>query len=251
MVQIETVASYCDELLATTEFGDYAPNGVQVTSSRAIAKLVTGVTASRGFLEAALAAEADAALVHHGYFWKGEDQRITGMKAGRLRLLLANDLGLLVYHLPLDAHQIYGNNAQLARRLGLRPQARHQAAGIPGLLMEASFDEPVASETFYGRLSEQLGCRPLHVGYRAPVQRVALCTGAGQRFLAQAASLGVDAMVSGEISEPTTHEARELGVQFFAAGHHATERDGPRALGEHLAERFGLRHEFVDDDNPV
>jgi dinuclear metal center YbgI/SA1388 family protein len=251
MVQITALAGYCDDLLQVEAFGDYAPNGVQVANERPVEKLVSGVTASQRFIEAAQDSGADAVLVHHGYFWKGEDPRIVGMKAARLRTLLRHDIGLLVYHLPLDAHPDYGNNAQLARRLGLRRQARHDAAGTPGLLWEGRFEEPLPGHQLAERLRELLGRAPTHVGPARDSQRVAVCTGAGQRFLGQAAALGMDTLISGEISEPTAHEARELGIQYLAAGHHATERDGPRALGEHLAERFGLRHEFIDDDNPA
>ncbi len=251
MVQIAALAGYCDDLLQADAFGDYAPNGVQVANERPIETLISGVTASQRFLDAALAIGADAVLVHHGYFWKGEDARVVGMKAARLRTLLRHDIGVLAYHLPLDAHPDYGNNAQLAHRLGLQRQTRHEAAGIPGLLLVGCLPAPVPGRELAEQLTELLARTPIHAGHDSDVQRVAVCSGAGQRFIGQAAALGVDAVISGEISEPTAHEARELGVQYFAAGHHATERDGPRALGEHLAERFGLRHEFVDDDNPA
>lgn len=251
MVQIAALADYCDELLASAEFPDYAPNGLQVAGESEVTKLASGVTASRRWLEAALAAGADGLLVHHGYFWKGEDPRIVGMKAERLRLLLRHDVGLLVYHLPLDAHPVYGNNVQLAQRLGIRVASRHDAAGIPGLLALGSLDAPLDGASLAERIGVALARSPVHVGEDRPINRVAVCTGAGQRFLAQAADLGADALISGEISEPTAHEARELGIQYFAAGHHATERAGPAALGGHLAEQFGLDHEFIDDDNPA
>jgi dinuclear metal center YbgI/SA1388 family protein len=251
MVQIAALAGYCDELLASSDFPDYAPNGIQVTAEREVTKLVSGVTASRRWLEAALAEGADGLLVHHGYFWKGEDPRIVGMKAERLRLLLRHDVGLLVYHLPLDAHPVYGNNAQLAQRLAIRVESRHEVAGIPGLLTVGSLAAPIGGVALAERIADRLGRAPTHVGDDHPIARVALCTGAGQRFLSRAAELGADAFISGEISEPTAHEARELGIQYFAAGHHATERDGPAALGEHLATEFGLSHRFIDDDNPA
>jgi len=251
MVSLDELGQYCDDLLAAPTFEDFAPNGVQVAAERPVARLVSGVTASKRFLEAALEADADAVLVHHGYSWKGEDARVAGMKAQRLRLLLRHDIGLLVYHLPLDAHPVYGNNAQLGQRLGLREQARHEVHGIPGLLGMGTFEEPIAGDELAELLSQRLARVPVHVGPSDQVRRVAICTGAGQRFLADAARLGADALISGEISEPTAHEARELGVQYFAAGHHATERDGPRALGDHLAARFDLQHLFIDDDNPA
>lgn len=251
MVYADELVRYCDELLASAEFGDYAPNGLQVAGERPITNLVSGVTASARFLRAAIAAEADGLLVHHGYFWKGEEPRIVGMKADRMRLLMREDVSLMAYHLPLDAHPVYGNNAQLMARLGAQLVSRHEVAGVPGLMAFGRLATPLDGAALSQRLEAALGRRTVHVGADEPIQNVAVCTGAGQRFVPGAAALGADVLVSGELSEPTAHEARELGIQYVAAGHHATERDGPAALGAHLAERFGLNHRFIDDDNPA
>ncbi|HKJ94360.1 MAG TPA: Nif3-like dinuclear metal center hexameric protein [Gammaproteobacteria bacterium] len=252
MVQLSEIVRYCDDLLAASAIADYCPNGLQVEGRAEVARLVTGVTASRCLLDRAIELGADAVLVHHGYFWKGEESRVTGMKAARLRRLIRNDISLIAYHLPLDVHPVYGNNEQLARRLGLQVEGRIDAAGVPGLLTHGSLPEATDAAAFAEAIGRALKRAPTHVaGGAETVRRVAWCTGAGQRFLAEAAALGVDAFISGEISEPTAHEARELGVHYYAAGHHATERDGARALGEHLSERFGIEHRFVDVDNPA
>lgn len=249
MTMIHEIARYADRLLETARFNDYCPNGLQVEGGRPVRLLVTGVTASRAFIEVAVARGADALLVHHGYFWKGEDSRVTGMKRDRLRLLLLNDVSLLAYHLPLDAHPELGNNAQLARRLGFRVEGplREDGLGLVGSLPEA-LDARALAE----RLESSLGRSPLRVeGGPALIQRLGWCTGAAQGFIEQAVALGLDAYISGEISEQTAHVAREAGIHYFAAGHHATERDGARAVGAHLADVFGLRHEFIDVDNPA
>lgn len=251
MAQIAEITDYLHALLETHRFSDYCPNGLQVEGDRSVNRLVTGVTASEAFIDRALEAGADAVLVHHGYFWKGEPAPVTGMKARRIGKLLRHGVHLLAFHLPLDAHPVYGNNAQLAERLGFEITGSFPAGGIDGLGLHGTV-EPLQASALAERIADRLGRRPTLVeGGVAPVERVAWCTGAAQGFIEQAADLGADAYVSGEISEPTAHVARERGIHYFAAGHHATERYGVQALGAHLAERFGFEHAFVDVDNPA
>ncbi|HKK14615.1 MAG TPA: Nif3-like dinuclear metal center hexameric protein [Gammaproteobacteria bacterium] len=249
MVALQELVSYTNRLLSADEFQDYSPNGLQVQGRSQVTTLVSGVTASRAFIEAALEAGADALLVHHGYFWKGEDPRITGMKRDRLARLLGADVSLLAYHLPLDAHPDYGNNVQLARRLGFH---RTGWFGSPPLACHGTLAQPMGPDALVAHLERELGRPVLHVaGGPDPIRTVGWCTGAAQSYIGAAADLGLDAFISGEISEPTAHVAREAGLHYLAAGHHATERYGPRALGQHLGDRFGLTHRFVDIDNPA
>ena len=251
MVTIQELTQYTDTLLQADRFQDYCPNGLQVEGKETIREIVTGVTASQALLEAACLRKADAVLVHHGYFWKNEDPRITGIKRARLAVLLQNNISLLAYHLPLDMHPDVGNNAQLGRLLGIQAdgvlQAREQVACVSyGHL------EPVPAETFKARIDTALQRNCIHVDAGPDrITTVGWCTGAGQGFIEQAIDASLDAYVSGEISEPTTHLAREAGIHYFAAGHHATERYGVQALGQHLGQKFDLGHEFVDIDNPA
>ena len=241
--------NYLADYLQVHDFRDYCPNGLQVEGRGEIARIVTGVTASAALIEAAIADGADALIVHHGYFWRGEDARITGMRRRRLGLLFEHNLNLFAYHLPLDAHPEIGNNATLARQLGLEVTKRfgEQDIAALGTLAEGS---TVAS--FTQTISEKLGRAPLVIGDAArPLQRIAWCTGGAQGMFEQAIKLGVDAYLSGEISEQTVHLARESGVAYIAAGHHATERYGVQALGAHLAQRFGVAHRFIEIGNPV
>lgn len=248
-VERRDLLAFVDRLLESDRFADYCPNGLQVEGRRRISRLVSGVTASVALIRAAVDAGADAILVHHGYFWRGEDPRLTGTRRERVRLLLAHDLNLFAWHLPLDVHPELGNNAQLARVLGWRIDGRFARDGLG---CWCDLDAPVSPQALAARLQRRLGARPLAVG--SPPQRlrrVAWCTGAAQDLLEEAIDAGAQAFVSGEISERTTHLAREAGVLYLAAGHHATERFGVQALGERLAERFGIEHRFVDDPNPV
>lgn len=252
VIERDTLLSYCDGLLNVGAFADYAPNGLQVEGRTGIGRIVSGVTASQALLDAAVELKADAVLVHHGYFWKGEDARITGMKRRRLATLLAHEINLIAYHLPLDGHPELGNNAQWARALGLIETQGF--IGKPGaeIGMRGAFAEPVAGEVLAQRLEALLGRAVLHVaGKPGAIRTVGLCSGGAQGYIAEAASLGLDAYLTGEVSEHTVHVAREMGIHFYACGHHATERFGVRALGEHLAERFGLKHHFIDIDNPA
>ncbi len=233
-------------------FNDYCPNGLQVQGKQSIQRLVTGVTASQALIDAAIALQADAILVHHGYFWKGENACVVGMKKNRLKALLMNDISLLAYHLPLDAHHELGNNVQLAKRLGLGiveplyPENPKQVGNIIVL------DEPMSAEDFSALCERVLGQKPIHIAGAKPyLKTIGFCTGAAQGFIEQAVIMGCDAYLSGEISEPTVHTARETGIHYFAAGHHATERYGVQAVGEFLAEKLGIEHVFVDIANPV
>jgi len=253
MATLHDLVNYTNELLDIQQFHDYCPNGLQVEGKFEVQTLISGVTASQAFVDAAISAGADALLVHHGYFWKGEDQSIRGMKKKRLASLLAVDVSLLAYHLPLDAHPRYGNNVQLARVLGLKPEGTQaNTAGKEALLMYGSLPLPMTAQALSDHIKTCLKRAPQHIsGTAQKIQRVAWCTGAAQSYIEQAVSLGVDAFISGEISEPTVHIARETGLHFFAAGHHATERYGVQALGGHLADHFGIIHHYIDIDNPV
>jgi dinuclear metal center YbgI/SA1388 family protein len=252
MAQTRELVAYLHDLLEADAIGDYTPNGLQLEGAVQIQRLMTGVTACQALLDAAADWRADALLVHHGWFWKNEAPQITGMKRHRLATALGAGFNLIAYHLPLDVHATYGNNAELGHRLGAEVKGTLDIAGVPGLLWYGTLDEPVSASALGERLGEQLQRAPLHIaGGAEPIARVAWCTGAGQDFIDAAADLGVDAYISGEIAERTTHTARERGIHYFSAGHHATERDGVRVLGEHLAARFGLEHRFVDIDNPV
>ncbi|MBK5936721.1 MAG: Nif3-like dinuclear metal center hexameric protein [Halorhodospira halophila] len=252
MVHRNRLEAYLNELLTPAEYTDYAPNGLQVEGCEEIATVVTGVTASAALVEAACDLDADALIVHHGYFWKGEDPRVVGMKARRLRRLIGAGVNLFAYHLPLDVHPELGNNAGLARLLGLQTDGRHAAKGVPGLLWSGALPGAETPVAFAARLEQALGRAPLHVdGGPAAIRRVAWCSGGADGLIDQAADLGVDAFISGELSEPTTHVARERGLHYLAAGHHATERSGVQALGSHLAEALGLDHHYVEIDNPA
>jgi len=252
MIQRDELLAYLAEMLNVQAFADYAPNGLQVEGCTEIKKIVTGVTACQALVNTAAEREADALLVHHGYFWKGENACIIGMKRQRLGTLLATNINLLAYHLPLDAHPELGNNAQLAKLLGLQQEGTFGNEGSTAIGQYGRLVQTVSAEAFGELLTRKLGRAPLHIaGATGDIHTVAWCTGAAQSYLEQAAALGVDAFVTGEISEQTVHVARELGLHFFSAGHHATERGGVQALGAHLAARFGLEVEFVDIDNPV
>lgn len=248
-MKLTELLDYTGQLLQVDRYRDYCPNGLQVAGRSEIRMLVSGVTASMALLEAAAEFGADAVLVHHGYFWKGEDPRLVGIKRDRLKFLLARDINLIAYHLPLDAHPEFGNNAQLARRLGMVTEG---CVGEQMLVMHGRLEKEMSLESFGHFVTQVLGRTPLIVGeVERTVRRVAWCTGAAQDALERAVELGVDVFVTGEVSERTVHLARESGVAFVAAGHHATERYGVQALGEHLASRFDLMHRYVEIDNPV
>lgn len=250
-MQLNELVRRLDDELRASFFSDYCPNGLQVQGRDEVRKIVSGVTASEALIDAAIGVGADAVLVHHGYFWKGEAAPVVGMKRRRLAKLLAHDISLIAYHLPLDAHPVVGNNAQLAKRLGLRRERSlfddPRQVGDVGVL-----DCALSAEAFADRISLALNRPPLHIAAGpALIKRVAWCTGGAQGFIEQAASHDVDAYISGEISEPTVHIARECGLHYFAAGHHATERYGVQAVGEWCAQTLGITHEFIDCDSPA
>lgn len=251
VVERNRLGVYLAQLLNTTQVRDYCPNGLQVEGRNEIARIVTGVTASLALIEAAVDAGADAVLVHHGYFWRNEDPCIVGQKHRRIALLLGKQINLFAYHLPLDLHPELGNNAQLARQLGLIGQAGFGDQQL-GWLGVAQDPQLRTVGDLAANVEARLHRKPLVIGDLAqPLGTVAWCTGAAQSMLPDAIAAGASVYLSGEISEPTVHTAREAGVAYIAAGHHATERYGIQALGDHLAARFGLAHRFIDIDNPV
>lgn len=250
MADTAIIEAYCNDRLQPASFNDYAPNGLQVDCETPVQRIISGVTANLALIDAAIEADADLLLVHHGYFWRGEEPRLVGIKGRRIARLFRHNISVLAYHLPLDSHPELGNNRQLGDLLGcLEPGAEPRSNG---LLWTGRLPESLDAAGLQARLTRALGRTPLHVGHGAPaITRLAWCTGAGDRLLQSAADLGVQAFVTGEISEPAVHAARELGLHLFAAGHHATERLGVQALGRELAREFGLQHHFIDIDSPV
>ena len=248
-MQLDELRDYNASLLQVMLFKDYCPNGLQVEGRAEIGRIATAVTASQHVLDEAIRWGADAILVHHGYFWRNEDASLVGVKKRRIAQLLNNDVSLLAYHLPLDAHAELGNNTQLGKRLGLQQIGRF---GEQNIICLGVPEQPEVLEQFTQRIARQLQREPQVIGAGAKViRRVAWCTGAAQGYFEQAIAQGVDAYITGEISEQNFHLANESGVAFIAAGHHATERYGIQALGIHLARHFGLEHRFFDQDNPV
>ncbi|MBA4142911.1 MAG: Nif3-like dinuclear metal center hexameric protein [Nitrosospira sp.] len=249
-MQLKELEIYLNQLLNVDRFHDYCPNGLQVEGRSEVRRLVSGVTASFDFLRAAMLADADVVLVHHGYFWRGEDPCLVGIKQRRIAFLMAHGIGLLSYHLPLDAHPELGNNIQLARRLGFVETGWF---GDQNLAMHGTLP-PSMSNLKKLRLNVEriLSRTPLVIGDDAkPVRRVGWCTGGAQDYFDEAVRLNVDAFITGEISERTVHVSRESGVAFISAGHHATERYGVQALGEHISQKFGIAHQYIDIDSPV
>jgi len=245
-MKINDLSDYLNQLLQPERFSDYCPNGLQVEGKHEINKIVTGVTASMAFLQAAMQANADAVLVHHGYFWRGEALPITGIKKQRIHFLLQNEINLFVFHLPLDMHPELGNNVMLAKQLGL------EVTKWAEMLALAELNQPQTLKSIAELVEKELGRKPQVIGdLTSSVKCIALCTGAAQGYIEQAHAANADVYLSGEISEQTVHVARETGMSYISAGHHATERYGIQALGEHLANKFGIKHEFIDIDNPV
>ncbi len=266
-VNRDDLSTYLAEELQVARIKDYCPNGLQVQGKSSIKTIVTGVTASLALIEEAIALKADAILVHHGWFWKNDDARIVGQLHRRLKLLMDHDINLFAYHLPLDVHPQLGNNAQLAKVMGWKPlkhaeqskmaskrnSSSNSADVMDGLIWQG---HPDASQKTLGQLARSMASRlgrdPLVIGNLSqPINTIAWCTGGAQGYINQAITMKVDAYISGEVSEPTFHAAQESRVAYVAAGHHATERYGIAALGDHLAKKFGLKHLFVDIHNPV
>ena len=249
MVKVNELNHYTQQLMQVERFKDYCPNGLQIEGKADICKIVTGVTASMALLEAAAEAGADLILVHHGYFWKNEDARIVGIKKNRIKFLLEHDLNLMAYHLPLDAHSQFGNNVQLGQVMGIKPI---EYVGETNLIATGYLAQAMKLQDFVADLALKLERMPLVIGdLNKMVHKVAWCTGAAQGYFDAAVELGADVYISGEISEQTTHQAVETGVSYISAGHHVTERYGVQALGEHLAVKFNLAHEFIDIKNTV
>jgi dinuclear metal center YbgI/SA1388 family protein len=247
MAARKEVETYLATLLAVERFEDYGPNGLQVEGRAEVTRLVSGVTASRALIDAAIDAGADAILVHHGLFWRGQDGRLTGWLAERVKRLMAHGINLFAYHLPLDAHAEFGNNTQLGLQLGLVADARFgkQDLGFAG-------PAALALDALAQRVQAALGRAPLVLpGDGRALRRIGWCTGGAQGYFESAIAAGVDAFITGEVSEPQAHLARETGVAFLACGHHATERFGAPAVAAHVAERFGIEHRFIEIDNPA
>jgi len=241
-----------DALLQPARFKDYGPNGLQVEGRAQIGKIVSGVTASRALIEAAIAEQADAIFVHHGLFWRGHDGRVTGWMKQRLALLLAHDINLFAYHLPLDAHPELGNNAQLGARLGLQATARFGEQDL-GFMGGRADGGSFASAQALAEHVKTVVSRPVVVEGRPneSIKNIAWCSGGAQGYFEAAIAAGADAFITGEISEPQAHYAREMGVAFIACGHHASERYGAPAVAAQVAGQLGLAHQFIDIDNPA
>jgi dinuclear metal center YbgI/SA1388 family protein len=250
MAVLREIVAYSDDRLAAADVEDYCPNGLQVEAGTEVARLASGVTASLALIEAAAEWGAQALLVHHGYFWRGEPAPLVGMKGRRVRRLFESGVSLIAYHLPLDIHPVLGNNRRLGDVLGVVDAA--PVDGSRGLLWRGRLSEPLTAEAWAGVVGLALGRPPLHLAGGPPeIRDLCWCTGAAQGQIERAADLGCDAFLSGEVSEQTTHVARERGLHYYAAGHHATERFGVEALGEELAGAFGIAHRFIDIPNPV
>ncbi len=248
----EEILKTLKTLLRPEQFKDYCPNGLQVQGKPEVRRLVSGVTACQALIDRAIAAKADMLLVHHGYFWRGEDETITGIKKRRVEALLKHNINLVAYHLPLDVHPELGNNAALGKLLGFKTTGDLGKQNNNSIGLTGELETPLSGEELGGLLNERLGRPALHIaGSAKPIRTVGWCTGAAQNFIELALNAGVDAYITGEVSEQTVHIARETGIHFFAAGHHATERYGVQAVAAHLVEKFGLDHEFIDIDNPV
>ena len=255
-MRLTDLVSALDNELSSANITDYCPNGLQVEGRPSVTKIVTGVTASLALIEKAVCLGADAIIVHHGYFWKGEKQAIVGMKKQRIQMLLANGISLISYHLPLDVHPTLGNNAQMGKRLNIQNIRTLDHIKPHGIVMAGSLVSPMSHSTFSEFVSGVFQRHVVSVGDKCSINTVAWCTGGGQNFIDETVAQqvdgnAIDAFISGEISEQTTHSAREQNIDYFAAGHHATERYGVRALGNWLHEHYALDVEFIDIDNPA
>ena len=240
---------YLNQYLRPEQFRDYCPNGVQVEGAAEVNHVVTGVTASLALIEAAIAAGADTLLVHHGFFWRGEDLRIVGIRRVRIARIMNHNINLFAYHLPLDAHAEVGNNQVFAQQLGLEVNGHF---GDQQIACHGQLKQQHSLQTWSQEIAQSLQRVPHVIGeLERPIHRVAWCTGAAQHMFEEAIALGVDVFLSGEISEQTVHLSRESGVAYIAAGHHATERFGVQSLGQHLAQRFNLRHQYIEIENPI
>jgi dinuclear metal center YbgI/SA1388 family protein len=246
-INIQQLVSYCNNFLSINLFKDYCPNGLQIQGKEQVRKIVAGVSASQALIDSAISSNADVLLVHHGFFWQSEEPVLTGMKYRRIKALMDHNINLIAYHLPLDAHSEVGNNSQLANKLKMNKlhTFTNQQLALIGQVKSSS------GEAMAKKLHKLLNRKPLHINCNRKIKRLALCTGAAQSYLMEAIAEGADAFISGEISENTVHIARENNIHYFAAGHHATERFGVKALGKHLADKFAIEFQYIDIDNPV
>ena len=252
MAKLQDIIQWCDQTLKSPEFKDYAPNGLQIEGKTEVRKILAAVTASQDAIDAAIRENADLLLVHHGYFWKGEAYPITGMRGKRIKSLIQHDISLLAYHLPLDSHPSLGNNAAIADLLELEriealdPSERHPIGNIGYL------NQPMPVEEFKKFVSEKLKFDAIHLpADKTMIEKVGFCTGGAQDFIVKAAEQGCDAYISGEVSERTFYEAKELGVHYFACGHHATERYGVQRLGQAISEQFDIEYVYFELNNPI
>ena len=252
MATLQDIIQWCDDTLKAAEFKDYAPNGLQIEGKTEVRKILCAVTASQDAIDAAIAQNADLLLVHHGYFWKGEAYPITGMRGKRIKSLIQNDISLVGYHLPLDSHPTLGNNAAIADILELDniepldSSERHPIGNI-GYLKNA-----ISPEGFKNLVTEKLGFNAIHLpAEKSLIQKVGFCTGGAQDFIAQAAKMNCDAYISGEVSERTYYEARELNIHYYACGHHATERYGVQRLAKAISEQFNIEYSYFELNNPI
>lgn len=252
MITSHDLTEYINQYLACNTIVDYAPNGLQIEGQGTIHRLCTAVSASQQVINEAIAWKADALLVHHGFFWRGERAEITGVRRKRIGALISNNINLFAYHLPLDVHMQVGNNACIASLLEANDVTQHDVGQLKNGLWAGTLPQVMSSSQFFISLQHIFKQAPIHIPARkVNINRVAWCSGAAQDFLEQAQQLGIDAYISGEISERTFDMAKELNIHYFACGHHATERYGVQALGAHLETMFGLRHRFIDSDNPI
>jgi len=250
-IQRDELAQHLANYLQIAKIKDYCPNGLQVQGRDRIQKIVSGVTASQALIEAAIQAKADAILVHHGWFWKSDDPSIVGQLHARLKLLMDHNINLFAYHLPLDIHPIVGNNAQLAKVMSWKGQAALLPGMMDSLMWQANI-QSMSLQQLSKSLASRLGKDPLVIGEpKQTIKKVAWCTGGAQGYIKEALSLGVDAYISGEVSEQTYHFAKEMGIAYISAGHHATERYGVQALGQYINKTYKIEHQFVDIPNPV
>ena len=249
----QALAEYLNTLLKPELIKDYCPNGLQVQGSETITKVITGVTATQALINEAIAHKADAILVHHGYFWKNEPYEITGMKYNRIKALLDHNINLFAYHLPLDIHPELGNNAQLAKLLNIEITGPLEIGNSTSVALQGQWNEAMSGVSIAKHISQKLSRECLHISAPSdkPIKTVAWCTGGGQNYIELAAEQGIDAFITGEVSEQTTHIAQEMDIHFYSAGHHATERYGVKALAADLQKNLGLNAQFIDIDNPV
>jgi dinuclear metal center YbgI/SA1388 family protein len=252
VIKQDELTQYAHQLLNCNQYNDYAPNGLQVEGKKSIKRICTAVTASDNVISEAVALKADALLVHHGYFWRGENPVITGMKRQRISKLLKHNINLFAYHLPLDCHNTLGNNACLGDLLAIENIAMHKVGTTANLLWSGNLSKVLSGEQLAQFIEQKLERKPLYIsGHDKQIKSIAWCSGGAQDYIEEAAHLGVDAYLSGEVSERTYYQAKELGIHYYSCGHHATERYGIQALGNLLAQSFQLEHTFIDSPNPV